>query len=134
LNECGRDVAAINADLKALGPVLMPLHSVDVFHTEPLPRDTRAVPAEHWVHVFSYGYPGLVLGMLKDDAGTDYAMVSNTNYEGKQLVAMEIRRKFPVKAVERFDRASKTWVPMPVNNVLSETGRNRLAQAYDYYM
>jgi hypothetical protein len=134
LNECGKDVTAINADLKALGPTLMKLHSVDVFHTEPLPRDTRVVPADHWVQVFSYGYPGLVLGMFKDDAGVDYAMVSNTNYEGKQLVAMEIRRKFPVKTVERFDREKKAWVPMKVTDILSETGRNRIAQAYDFYM
>jgi hypothetical protein len=122
LNECGKDVTAINADLKALGPTLMKLHSVDVFHTEPLPRDTRVVPADHWVQVFSYGYPGLVLGMFKDDAGVDYAMVSNTNYEGKQLVAMEIRRKFPVKTVERFDREKKAWVPMKVTDILLGNG------------
>ena len=125
LNECGKDVAAINADLKALGPTLMKLRSVDVFHTEPLPRDTRVVPPDHWVQVFSYGYPGLVLGMFKDDAGVDYAMVSNTNYEGKQLVAMEIRRKFPVKTVERFDREKKAWVPMKVAEILSETSNSR---------
>ena len=59
---------------------------------------------------------------------------SNTNYEGKQLVAMEIRRKFPVKTVERFDREKKAWVPMKVAEILSETSRNRIAQAYDFYM
>jgi hypothetical protein len=134
LNECGNDVVAINADLKALGPILMKLHSVDVFQTEPLPRDTRAVPEDHWVQVFNYGYPGLVLGTFKDDDGVDYAMVSNTNYEGKQLVAMEIRRKFPVKTVERFDRQKRTWAPMRITDILSETGRNRIAQAYDFYM
>ena len=134
LNECGRDVAAINAELRALGPILLKLHSVDVFHTEPLPRDTRVVPEDHWVQVFGYGYPGLVLGMFKDDSGVDHAMVSNTNYEGKQLVAMEIRRKFPVKSVERFDREKKTWVPMQITEILSETARNRIAQAYDFYM
>ncbi len=134
LNECGKDVAAINAELRALGPILIKLRSVDVFHTEPLPRDARPIPEDHWVQVFNYGYPGLVLGTFKDDQDVDYAMVSNTNYEGKQLVAMEIRRKFPVKTVERFDRAAKAWVPMPVTDILSETGRNRIAQAYDFYM
>ena len=134
LNECGRDVAAINAELKVLGPVLIGLHSVDVFHTEPLPRDTRAVPEDHWIQVYSYGYPGLVLGTFSDDAGLDYAMVSNRNWEGKQLVAMEIRRKFPVESVEKLDRKTGKWVRMEVTGILSETGRKKIAQAYDFYM
>lgn len=134
LSDSGKDVAVINAELKALGPVLMKLRSVDVYHTEPLPRDAEAVPADHWIQVFNYGYPGLVLGTFKDDAGVDYAMVSNTNYEGKQLVAMEILRKYPVKSVERFDREKKTWVAMPVTEILSETARNKMAQGYDYNM
>ena len=134
LNECGRDVAAINGELKVLGPVLMKLHSVDVFHSEPLPRDTKAVPAEHWLQVFNFGCPGLVLGTFRDDAGTDYAMVANRNEEGGQLVAMEIRRKFPMSKVERFDRKTGQWVNLPITEILSEKSRNKIAQAYDYYM
>ncbi|MCE5251252.1 hypothetical protein LLG96_13630 [bacterium] len=134
LNECGKDVAAINAELKVLGPVLMKLHSVDVFHTEPLPRDAKAIPEEHWIQVFSHGYPGLVLGTFKDDKEIDYAMVCNTNCEGRQIVAMEIRRKFPVAKIEKFDRKNGTWIPLPITEILSEKSRNKIAQAYDFYM
>ena len=114
LGDCGRDVAVINGELKALGPTLMKLHSVDVFHTEPLPRDTKAIPEEHWIQVFNYGCPGLVLGTFRDNAGIDYALVANRNEEGGQLVAMEIRRKFPLSKVERFDRKTAQWVNMPI--------------------
>lgn len=134
LNECGRDVAAINAELRTLGPVLMKLRSVDVFHTEPLPRDTRLVPPEHWIQVTNYGYPGLVLGTFRDDAGVDYAMVSNSNWEGGQIVAMEIRRKFPLKTAEKLDRKTGKWVALPVTEILSEGTRNKIAQAWDFYM
>jgi len=134
LSECGKDVAAINAELKALGPVLMKLHSTDVFHTEPLPRDTKAIPPEHWIQVFSHGYPGLVLGMFVDDGGIEYAMVSNTNWEDKQTVAMEIRRKFPVEKIEKLDKKTGRWTPLPITEILSEKSRNKIAQAYDFYM
>ncbi len=134
LNEVGRDVAAINAELKVLGPVLMQLTPVDVFHTEPLPRDTKTIPPEHWIQVTNHGYPGLVLGTFHDDEGIEYAMVSNSNWEGGQIVAMEIRRKFPLSKVERFDRSTGAWVNMPITEILSEKNRNKIAQAYDYYM
>lgn len=134
LNQCGKDVAAINAELKILGPVLMKLHSIDVFHTEPLPRDARSVPEDHWIQVFSYGYPGLVLGTFRDEEGTDYAMVSNTNWEDKKIVAMEIRRKFPVEKIEKFDKKTGAWLPLQITEILSEKSRNKIAQAYDYYM
>jgi hypothetical protein len=134
LNECGRDVAVINKELKILGPALMKLHSVDVFHTEPLPRDTKAIPPEHWLQVTNYGYPGLVLGTFRDEAGTEYAMVSNSNWEDGQIVAMEIRRKFPLANVERFDRKTGRWESLPITDILSEKTRNKIAQAYDYYM
>jgi len=134
LSKCGEDVAAINNELKVLGPVLMKLHSVDVFHTEPLPRDTKAIPEDHWVQVFNCGYPGLVLGMFEDDEGMEYAMVTNSNYEGKQIACMEIRRKFPVAKIERFDRTTGRWTDMPIREILSENVRGRIAQAYDFYM
>lgn len=134
LTPAGRDVAAINAELKTLGPVLMKLQSVDVFHTEPLPRDAKAIPAEHWIQVTNYGAPGLVLGAFRDGQGIEYAMVSNSNWEDGQLVAMEIRRKFPLAKVERFDRKTGSWVNMPVTDILSEKSRKKIAQAYDYYM
>lgn len=134
LTEWGRDVAAINAELKVLGPVLMKLRSVEVFHTEPLPRDTKAIPAEHWIQLTNYGCPGLVLGTFRDAEGTDYAMVSNRNEEGGQIVAMEIRRKFPVAKVERFDRAAGKWVALPITDILSEKNRKKIALAYDMYM
>ncbi len=134
LNECGRDVATINAELKVLGPVLMKLRSVDVFHTEPLPRDTKAIPPEHWLQATCYGYPGMVMGTFRDDAGTDYALLANTNPDGPKTVAMEIRRKFPMKTVEKFDRKTGKWTPLPITEILSEKTRGRIAQAYDYYM
>ena len=80
-DQCIKDVAAINAELKVIGPTLMKLRSVDVFHTAPLPTNTRSIPLKHWVHV--EGEPtceGIVMGMFKDEDDMDYIMFVNRDY------------------------------------------------------
>ncbi|MFQ5790232.1 MAG: hypothetical protein ACE5JI_07100, partial [Acidobacteriota bacterium] len=77
LTPSGRDVAALNAELRRIGPRLVKLRSLDVYHTPPLAPGTREAPKEHWVHLIGEeNKPGLVLGVFKDEAGTDYVMVT----------------------------------------------------------
>jgi hypothetical protein len=124
MNQCGRDVAAINAELTVLGPHLMGLESVDVFHTEPLPRDTHAVPEDYWFTLAESWYPGLCVGVFRsaDDADmNDYLLVANTNYSHEKLAVLQFTR--PVAAVERLDKRTGEWIAVPLNPGVTEQNR-----------
>jgi len=112
LKPAGEDVAAINAELQALGPTLMGLESVDVFHTEPLPRGAKRLPDTHWVHMAESGYPHLVMGMFRDGEGLDYILLANGNFMYEKLAALNFQE--PVLAVERLDKKTGAWVPLTI--------------------
>jgi hypothetical protein len=121
LTPSGRDVAALNAELKNLGPVLVTLRSQDVYHTPPLAAGTRAAPKEHWVQLIGEeAKAGLVLGTFKDPAGADYLLVANRDYERAQSVVVRLQSKWLGIApwhkpklyrygIEKFDKASGGW-------------------------
>lgn len=95
LTPAGRDVAALNHELKRIGPELVKLRSLDVYHTRPLAHGTREAPKEHWVQLI--GEPtkdGLVLGMFEDESGVDYAMVVNRDYRSSQSVTVRLQSKW----------------------------------------
>jgi len=124
LTPVGRDVAAINSEIAALGRTLAALHSVDVFHTAPLPAGARSLPKEHWVQAIpEERTAGVVLGMFRDAQGRDYAMVANRDYREAQTVVLKLQSKWlgiapwytPKQykyAVDRFDRTKGGWTPV----------------------
>ncbi len=129
LSKSGRDIAQLNKEMKALGPVLVNLRSTDVFNTAPLPKGTREAPTEHWVHVIGEeGVGGLVLGMFKDrdrkafadDVEVDYFMVANRDHNHSQNVVVRFQSKWLgiapwhkpktfTRSVEQFDRTNGEW-------------------------
>ena len=109
LNECGKHVAAINAELKRLGPILLNLESVDVFHTPPLPRGTKEAPGQYWV--LPEG-DDLVMGMFSDSEKHDYIMVVNRQWERGQKAALVFQRK--IESVELLDRKTGEWQTLPI--------------------
>ena len=120
LNECGRHVAALNAELNRLGPILIGLESVDVFHTPPLPRGTRESPLQHWV--LPEGGE-LVLGVFQDGDRHPYLMVVNRRVDHGSHARLVFQRK--IGGIERFNRADGTWEVLPL------TIREDRADAYD---
>ncbi|MFC1509670.1 hypothetical protein ACFL60_08325, partial [Candidatus Omnitrophota bacterium] len=110
LEACGTDVAAINSELKRLGPILVDLQSVDVFHTRPLPRNTREAPQEHWVRILGEQDDGAVMGTFKNAAGTDYIMVTNRNYRNAQYIQLRFRPL--IKKMRKFDRQTGEWIEL----------------------
>ena len=130
LTGSGKDIVQLNHEMQLLGPTLMKLRSVDVFHTEPLPCGTRSTPKEHWVHLIGEeATAGLVLGMFKDDSETDYLdntdidyiMVTNRDYRHAQNVVIRFQSKWlgiapwhaakdEKRTVERFDKSTGEWV------------------------
>ena len=122
LTPSGRDVAALNAELKQVGPALVGLRSLDVYHTAPFPDGTRSTPTEHWVRLIGEeDANGLVLGMFQDVEGVDYAMVVNRDYRRSQSVTVRLQSKWLGIApwhtkkqytygVEKLDKATGRWV------------------------
>ena len=133
LNEVGRDVAKINAELNVLGPTLIKLKQQDVYHTAPLPRDVTEVPADYWLQPTSHRSYGLVMGTFKDDQDIDYVILSNKNDDIEQSVALEIARKVPVTAVHRMDKKSGDWIEIPVTEMVAEENRGKYSWAYDMH-
>jgi len=133
LNDQGHDIAAINKEIITLGPVLMGLNSVDVFHTEPLPRGTKAVPEDHWVTMAESGYPNLVMGTFLDDAGVDYLFMSNANILYEKLAALQFRE--PVAKIEKFDKNTGAWIPIEIStNGVSEEAQKLIGRNLDFQM
>jgi len=133
LTETGRDVALLNAELERIGSILAKLRSVDVYHTPPLAAGTREAPKEHWVRLV--GEPtkaGLVLGMFKDNEGTDYAMVANRDYDQPQSVVVRLQSKWLgiapwhepkvySYAVERLDKRTGEWTTISASSFVGFT-------------
>jgi len=110
LNESGRHVASINEELKRLGPILTQLHSVNVFHTQPLPRSTREAFPQHWVVPET---DDLVMGMFQDDRKNDFIMVVNRNTGHGAKAVLRFQRK--IKSVEMFNKRNGRWEPLQID-------------------
>jgi len=107
LSPSGRHVKAINADLQALGPILMKLRSVEVFHTDPVPQNARAVPSDLWARPEG---ATLTLGLLEDADRQPYLMVVNRNFLEAQPVTLSFSAA--IGSAERFDVSRRRWVSM----------------------
>ena len=108
-NQCGRDVAKINIELNHLGPILVKLRSIDVFHTPPLPRDTREAPLDHWAQIVGEeGTRGLVMGVFKDDSEYDYLLIANRDYRNEQQVTLFFEE--PVESLEILNKKTGEWL------------------------
>ncbi len=115
INETGRQVAAINQELKLLGPVLLPLRSTGVFHTDPVPDGSRKVSPDHWVQPVG---KDLVLGTFRDPEKREYVMVANKNWQFPREASLQFRLFLEeVAAVELFDKHSGAWKPLTVTVV-----------------
>jgi hypothetical protein len=111
LRPCGEDVAALNAELKRLGPVLVRLRSRDVFHTAPVPAACRPVPGGLGVATDT---PDLVIGILEhpDDGRSDYLLVANKSIRESRHVRLRFGRR--PSGARRLSKRSGRWAPLRV--------------------
>ena len=115
LNECGQQIAKLNGALQKLGPILLNLRSVDVFHTKPLPRRTHESQHDHWAQVIG---EELLWGMFKDADDTDYILVANRDIHHRQQATIQFQRAGygrKVKSVQRLDKTTGAWTPLSSN-------------------
>ncbi len=111
INSCGRDVVAINAELKKIGPVLVKLKSTDVFHSPPVPAHTRQLPADFWIKTET---KDLVLGFFKDNDNIkhNYLLIANKSIEQKLQVVLEFT--LPISKVRKFHKLKGKWKTLPI--------------------
>jgi hypothetical protein len=133
LTPAGKDVAALNAEIKALSPILAKLQSVGVYHTPPLAPGTREAPKEHWVRLIGeQTKAGLVMGMFLDEEGGDYLMVTNRDYHRSQSVVVRLQSKWLgiapwhkpkvySYAVEKLDKRTGEWTTISASSFVGFT-------------
>jgi len=114
-----RDAGTINTELKQLGPALVRLKSVNVFHTPPVPKSTSPVPRGHWIQSPT---KNVVLGMFQDKEKRDFILVVNREYRRGQEVVLEFATL--VFAVERINKNTGKWFALP----LSHEGKHQVAK------
>jgi len=113
LTPSGKDVAVVNAELKRLGPILMGLRSLDVYHVAKadVPKSTRPLPHHYWLQTATNE---TILGTFKDAQGGDFLMLVNRNVDKEQTAVVRFGR--PVAAAEKFDKQKGGWVNLAVVN------------------
>lgn len=103
-NKAGDDIAAINAELKVLGPVLVGLTSTHVYHTSPVPKTCRMLPISFWVNTDS---KNTLIGAFKDKRNNDYLLVVNKDWKNSNSIKLTFDSA--VKEVESLNRTSGSW-------------------------
>jgi hypothetical protein len=115
INETGRQVAEINRELRLLGPVLFPLRSTGVFHTDPVPDGSRRVSPDHWVQPVG---EGLVIGTFRDARARNYVMVVNKSWQSVRKARLQFRLFLEeIRALELFDKRNGRWTPLALRPV-----------------
>jgi hypothetical protein len=103
LNEAGEDIKKINAELEALGPILVKLHSTGVYHTSPalLTKDT---PGRRWVKAKG---ASLTIGVFENE-GVRYVLVVNRDITKTNNARLDFDKT--INRISRFDRLRRQWV------------------------
>ncbi len=102
----------LNAEIKSIGPVMIQLKSVAVYHSHvsyggvPLPEGAlvKSVSAN----------ADLVVGLFKDDADQDYAMLMNKNYHDSVTATITLNRS--VQSLKYFNVDSTSWQGVDYEN------------------
>jgi hypothetical protein len=123
LTRAGEDIKAINADLRALGPTLVRLKSVGVFHTEPVraerepkppqQRKARSRPVQVEPGITLKG-EYITLGSFKDEEGRRYALIANRDIE--RIRQATLRLDPGIIGIASFDTTRKEWIPAQPKN------------------
>lgn len=100
-----REAAALNAEIRRFGPVLLTLESKGVYHTAPLPYGATAVPPTAPVQ---FQGPGeFVLGLFGKEGKTTALLVVNRNDHQSATATLKIG--LPGDRIQELDRRTGQW-------------------------
>jgi hypothetical protein len=106
-------VVAINSELNFLGPTLVRLRSVNVFHTSDVPKEGLILPADHW-----YGTTAedTLIGEFASDESSPvtYFVVANKSIDHVLDIPLKIRRGV-IRSVAEVSKTSTARIATPFN-------------------
>jgi hypothetical protein len=122
LSQSGQDIARINLELQALGPTLLTLTSTAVYHTNPLPPHTVAVPADLWVQSPD---DNLSFGLFSSrTSGQKHLVVVNRDLATDREVSLHLAAG--VAGLEAFVPASGQWQALELQRPEPQTPTTRV--------
>jgi hypothetical protein len=104
------EVASVNAEIEKIGPALMQLDSIGVYHTEPLPLGTERIPMDCPVQIVSGGE--FVLGMFGQKERMTAFMIVNRSYSRNAEATVKV--KLPAGKLQELDRRTGAWTDGPI--------------------
>lgn len=105
IKPAGKDVALLNEELQALGPILLQLISEAVYHTAPVPPQTQPVPQDLWLQS---PYHSLTFGLFRDAKRQRYVIVVNRDIQRERWIALHVEPG-SAKRLEVFEVSRKRW-------------------------
>lgn len=115
-------VKRINAELKALGPTLLPLTSKNVYHVGPgisIPQGASGPPSKALVPKISAGH--LVVGEFTCDGGTRYILLANASYSEPFIGDIIFSRAvLSIGEVPKTAGQTIQWQDLPKNGRLAK--------------
>jgi len=106
----GQNSADLCGELAIIGPALMPLESKEVFHTNPLPVYTRAIPQDYWVNIDD---DEIVMGIFTDSNEDDFIVVDNRNITASPTITLEF---LGVDEVKKFNKSAGGWTTLTLTD------------------
>jgi hypothetical protein len=103
----------VNREIHSLEAIFTQLHSIDVYHTEPLPKGTKPLPEDFYIKNISGG--PMIVGYFKDKPGNPYLMLVNRDYNVKVSFTISVLSK--VKGFMEVSKSSEkdTTIIKPEN-------------------
>lgn len=102
------EIARLNKEVAALSPVLLQLDSLGVWHTEPLPWGTTAVPKSSPVQITGEGE--FVLGLFGRGGRPSAFMIANRSHKESQVATLQVKGT----QLQEFSRANENWLDYPI--------------------
>ncbi len=111
LGSTNEDVAKLNAELSSMGPTLIGLKSLHVFHTSDVPREGMRLPESSWYFTDA---KDLVIGEFVNPGERDvsYFLIANKSIDDAIDAVFEIRRV--VSLVEEVSKKSIGRTALPL--------------------
>ncbi len=103
-----RLVAALNAELRVLGPTLMRLRSTAVYHTGEVPAGATRLPVHGLVGSIEGG--SFVIGEFQDEKGGSNILIANRDYARPATAKLTLNR--PSCSLLWLDPATGEWAPL----------------------
>jgi hypothetical protein len=97
----------VNSEIHFLETSIEQLHSIAVFHTEPLPKGTQPLPEDFYIKNIKGG--SMVVGYFKDNTECPYLLLVNRDYEKNVNFTISVPSKVKgFMEVSKFNKKEST--------------------------